>query len=376
MNENRIVLSLSSDYLSHWDLNMALRELYQNAVDRQVEGYKMKSDYDIDNYVLYISNENTTIDKKSLILGSTSKKGKEEQIGQFGEGYKLALLILARLGKEVAVYNGNEIWHPHLAYNDAFDTELLTIDIEQAEMYQPNLTFMIDVIEPEEYLAYTYENLYLQGEYEKINVENCEVLLDVDNRGKLFINGLYICPYHGNTLYGYNFASNIFKLGRDRQMVDGFNASWEASSAVVKAFIKDKKVLKKVVETREDKYDDTKFIASQSSSILVKAFWEAFSEEHPGCLPVKGTLEADLLAKKYVDFKFAVVNETQYDVLIKSDGYKSLKASLTEKPAPEKPTVIVNRFYDNHIHEMSAELKESFAKELMVEAVNWEVSDD
>ena len=377
MNEDKVTLSLSIDYLKHWTLNMALRELFQNAIDRQAQGeeYKMTWLYNPETSILVIKNRNTVIKRQSLALGKTSKDDDSTALGQFGEGYKLAMLILARNKHLVEVINGDELWTAGFSYSEMFETDMLYVMISKLSNKKVNhdIEFHVNGITQEEFDAYKMENLYLQRDYGKIDTENCEILTDSVNNGKIFIGGLYICPYHGNTLYGYNFEVGIFQLGRDRQMIDGYDASWQASKAVTDAILTKKEVLEQVIQAREVKMEDTRFLAQNANDVLTNAFWEVFSKEYPDCLPIKYSFDADELSKKYFDFKFHVVGEKQYDILVKSDGYEKLRKSLKKRPKPDSPLTIINRFYDDNVHIMSEELKKEYAKIIMVSAIDWKV---
>ena len=84
-------LSLSRNYVSSWGIEEAIRELLQNAKDSNGEDV---IDIDKSSGTITITNKNTSIPSSTLLLGNTSKGDDLDKIGQFGEGYKLALLVL------------------------------------------------------------------------------------------------------------------------------------------------------------------------------------------------------------------------------------------------------------------------------------------
>ena len=64
------------------------------------------------------------------MLGCSSKGSIDGMIGKFGEGYKLALIVLLRKGFKVDIINADEEWKPRFANSEKFDTQVLTIDVK------------------------------------------------------------------------------------------------------------------------------------------------------------------------------------------------------------------------------------------------------
>ncbi|ROO63005.1 hypothetical protein EDC02_5014 [Micromonospora sp. Llam0] len=80
---------ISPDYVKSWTPVRALCELIANALDEDPQARVGWADG-----VLTIADDGPGIPEEGLILGYSSKTG--QQIGQFGEGKKLAALVLAR----------------------------------------------------------------------------------------------------------------------------------------------------------------------------------------------------------------------------------------------------------------------------------------
>ena len=71
-----------------------------------------------------------------MVLGSTSKAGRADDVGSFGEGYKIALLVLTRNGYDVKVLNGNKQWVPefrHSGYTLLNNNGLYVYDLNYIE---------------------------------------------------------------------------------------------------------------------------------------------------------------------------------------------------------------------------------------------------
>lgn len=208
-------LSLSRNYVSSWGIEEAIRELLQNAKDSSGEDI-----IDIDKFsgTITITNKNTSIPSSTLLLGNTSKKDDLDKIGQFGEGYKLALLVLLREGKDVSIQNGNKIWNPSFEYSDNFECEVLCIT--EVESNGNDLVFEISGFNNSELDELENEFLGLNGQaYNSIQTSYGEILTDSNFKGKVFVDGLPVYE-DDNFDYGYNFKPCYVTLDRDRKSIN------------------------------------------------------------------------------------------------------------------------------------------------------------
>ena len=117
-------MSLDIGYVSDWGVQEALRELFQNAIDNGIWEYR------IYNSSIEIRSKNTALTTASLLLGHSCKS--DGAIGKFGEGYKLACLVLTRLSKQVIIDTANEVWRPKLINSRTYKTQLLAHTIPRA----------------------------------------------------------------------------------------------------------------------------------------------------------------------------------------------------------------------------------------------------
>lgn len=208
-------LSLSRNYVSSWGIEEAIRELLQNAKDSNGEDI---IDIDKSSGTITITNKNTSIPSSTLLLGNTSKKDDLDKIGQFGEGYKLALLVLLRENKEIFIKNGNKNWTPSFEYSDNFECEVL--GITETEGTGNDLTFEISGFDSSELDELEKEFLGLNGQaYNSIQTGYGEILTDSDFKGKVFVDGLPVYE-DDNFDYGYNFKPCYVSLDRDRKSIN------------------------------------------------------------------------------------------------------------------------------------------------------------
>ena len=118
-------LSITPGYCSGWTVVQAVRELLQNAIDSNAP-----FEVEFNGNSISIISRGVTLPVNTLLLGSTDKFNDTSKIGNFGEGYKIALLILTRKNKKPIVYNGKRTWTTRFTYSKAFQADVLTIDEE------------------------------------------------------------------------------------------------------------------------------------------------------------------------------------------------------------------------------------------------------
>ena len=96
-------LSISADYVPGWGVTEAVREFFQNSIDEETRdsSNKMLFEYDEAEEKLIIGNKHSELDIKTLLFGTTTKNDDDAMIGNHGEGYKIATVVLLRLGKTV-----------------------------------------------------------------------------------------------------------------------------------------------------------------------------------------------------------------------------------------------------------------------------------
>ena len=236
---SKIELTIAPDYVPTWTVVDAIRELFQNALDQEKQNPENVASWEYsDTYeTLDIRNDKSTLTAQSLLLDSTSKAGDTFTIGQFGEGYKIATLVLLRNNKKVTFYNygAREIWRPRFVKSRRFGTDILTFFIEKPKIWEKvpsaNLIIEVEGISAKEWYDYIVpSNLHLRREvrddYEVVETTPYGEIINLP--GEVFVNGLFVCHYQPYR-YGYNFTPENIKLDRDRKMVSDFDLRWMAS---------------------------------------------------------------------------------------------------------------------------------------------------
>lgn len=213
----KIQLPISVKYVSHWGLWEAVREILQNAYDERDGNPGCELKFERRGEALIISTSTGLLSRKSLVLGESEKKNDSPR-GKFGEGYKLALVALLRLGKNVIINNGPDFWHPSFANSTSFDCEVLEINIHLNDELSKDkgVEFVISSID--------------DAEWEMINNRvyvGPEMILR-DRPGTVFVGGLFVTRIE-KLVYGYAFDSIDIKLDRDRGMVSDFDVTFLTS---------------------------------------------------------------------------------------------------------------------------------------------------
>ena len=111
----KIELTIKVDYLPNWGVYEGIRELLQNGKDAETEyNAPLTVRYRKDSNTVGIENDGCPLPYEALLLGHTSKVGRPDLIGKFGEGLKLGILALVRTGLPVKIRSGGEVWVPSI----------------------------------------------------------------------------------------------------------------------------------------------------------------------------------------------------------------------------------------------------------------------
>lgn len=232
-------LTIDTNYVSDWNIAQAVRELFQNSVDSEVQnpGNTSYWKYDEDTQKLYIGNKYSVLNVETLLLGVSTKTDDNTTIGQFGEGYKIATVVLLRTNHPITFYNygAKEVWTTKLVKSRRFNGRLVpTFYVDKRYPWQKvpdnNLTIVVENVTSKDYKLICDYILSLHTDIG--DTIDCgrfgTILLNPELRGKVFVSGLYVCT-NERLNYGYNIKPVFLQLDRDRKTVDNFNLLWTTS---------------------------------------------------------------------------------------------------------------------------------------------------
>lgn len=235
----RYELGMALTYAKGWGVSDAVREFFQNALDEQKENpeNKMYWEYNQETKTLIIANKHSKLSPASLLMGSSSKEGKNELIGEHGEGYKVATIVLLREGKTVKIYNNtvNEVWTSRVVRSRRYGADIGCFDISKDFFNKEyDLVVKIEGVTEEDWTKIVESNLHLQDNIgETISADDATILLEDKYSGKIYVEGLYVCT-KSFLQWGYNLPANLIKLDRDRGLVDSFDLQWTLGNVISK----------------------------------------------------------------------------------------------------------------------------------------------
>lgn len=353
-----IHLTLSPQYVSTWGTWEGIREIIQNAID--------KKDYDItfkEDGSLSVVSRGGVLEKETLLLGTTTKRDDENSIGNYGEGFKLAMLVLLREGKTISIKNGYDRWVPVFDDHPQLNKKCLAVEIIKNEFEDrpQEVEFIIEGLTQDE-IFLIQENVlqkdaieradgsfkgsfywkekqsrYEFDEYE--DDEDREREYETANRKKarLFVGGLFVCELDDKFSLSYNFAPNILHLDRDRQSVNTFNLSIEATKVI--ALSGNSKLLAKLAQQKAADVSDyvsvtgghgyyNASVEPEVSKEIVRLSSDLFVKEHgEKSYPINNEWDEK---KKRVQTQKAI-KSGYVPVTVTTAFYKMLDKKLTDK---------------------------------------------
>ena len=270
-------LPISPNYVINWGVKEAIRELLQNAIDEDKVGHSKEIEYDQDSQNLRITNIGSRLHSSSLVLGCSHKQDVEGLVGKFGEGYKLALVVLLREGFTVRIFNQNELWVPCFKTSKQFGTQVLSIDIEECEN-NSGVTFEIEGIDLNLYNTLLEYFPCINDDYGKVvSSDNGDILLDKKFKGKMFVEGLYI-QSDDNFKYGYNFSADVVDLDRDRKAINYYELRKLTAASVITAEECSPELFRAISASYTDIRDITE-VLDEASNEFLEEYREMLYEE-------------------------------------------------------------------------------------------------
>lgn len=302
-------LPLSMDYVRHWGMAEAIREIIQNALDSE-----SPFEWNIENDTLYVYSKFAKLEPKSLLLGTTSKADNKDTIGSFGEGYKIALLVLTRLNYDVTIYNNDIIWKPEFRFNKKFEDKTLCIISTNNFEHKQGVTFKIQGLSDDDIDQVKDSCLYMQKDIGQVK-QTSKGLILIDKPNVLFIGGLFIC----NTPldFGYDIKPEFIKLERDRQTVSDFNLKY-----TVKDMWFETNDYDKIAELMEKDCPDFEYAEYTTPEIVKEACYKRFQKEYPDSIVATSQKELDTLIEKGMEKVIIIRSDIYSKSIVSSSSYK------------------------------------------------------
>lgn len=295
-------LTLTPNYVSDWTFNDAIRELIQNGTDQEIldKSNKFSIDYDYKSKTLRLTNTKSKLKINTLLLGRSSKADNEDTVGQFGEGYKIAALVLNRLGKTFTIYNNErgELWTSRFKNSEKWLEKILAFYVEKVPASNTGLVIEVGNVTADEYnsLCDTWIGFY--DGLEKIETTYGDILLDEEMQNKIFVNGLAVSCSE-DMEYGYDFKPKYITLERDRKTCDSWNAGDITSKMIAEAMLQGKIDFERVKYMVEESTDDVCHLDFNTHlggvQEIQKRMIESFDKQYtmPYSIPVREQSDID-----------------------------------------------------------------------------------
>lgn len=352
-------LSLVKNYVSHWGLAEACRELIQNALDSDSPFVYSFDRSEQGTYTLRLTSEFAKLSPQTLLLGATSKADSKDAIGSFGEGYKIALLVLTRMGYDVDMLNGELLWKPRFRFNRQFGEELLAIEESQAPTRgNKGLTFLVHGLSEDEVESIKASCIRMQDHIGAIKLTSYGDIL-LERAGELYVGGLLICKTQMK--FGYNIKPEFIRLERDRQTV----SSWDLKS-ITKEMWFETKEFDRIAEMVQDEVDDLEYVQYGCPELVKEACYQLFRKNNPDALvagsqtELKEMVERGLTKTVYIGggYGYAVSNA------------KSYVQETRQLVAIQSPSERLRQWLSANRCEMRSKSIEAF-KDLITESKGW-----
>lgn len=315
---SKMELSINSQYVQGWGAWEGVREIMQNALDAQDDGFEMEVRHNgVD--TLRISSKDVKLDANVWLLG-TSSKGSGRYRGCFGEGLNLSMLALVRAGHDVKIINDDESWIPKIEESDTFGgSDVLTIYTRKRQNRAYKFTVEIGGVDRETWAMIKPRFIHLAKPKRSVPTSHGDVILDSAFKGRIFVKGIYV-QTKADLSAGYNFHS--VDTDRDRKMVDSWDLHYTAAKAWEEAMTRQAspKITKKVIKMLEAGAPDVEQMGSLYGSVnpkVAEAVSAHFRSEHgDNAVPVTSmsdSREAGHLGKKGVVVPRALAKVLELD---------------------------------------------------------------
>lgn len=345
-------LPIARGYVRHWKMTEAVREILQNAIDSE-----SPFEYELRDDNLLVHSRNSHLTPETLLLGKTSKADDKDAIGSFGEGYKIALLVLAREGYKVEVLNRDRVWKPFFQFSNQFKSEVLCISDAPAAFQNEGVTFVVGGLSPDDIRAIRDSCLFMQENIGRVTQTPFGTILR-ERPGKLYVGGLFVCKTE--LMFGYDVKPEYLKLERDRQTVSSFDLQW-----LTKDMWMSTERFDEIANLMKADTPDLKYSEYNAPALVKEACYKLFRAENPGAVVAKDQKELEALVQKGMT-KVVVVSSPSYASAIRGAPEYAKNAP----PPVSSPQQILHEWFKDHRDELRRSAIVSF-KDILKLAGDW-----
>lgn len=281
-------LSIKASYLPGWGCFEGVRELIQNARDSEVQynapmtvKYSVRQRNGKKTGAIIIANDGVVLPKEALLIGHTTKGGDNRLIGKFGEGLKFGVLALLRLGVEIKIRNGPEVWTPSVERSDKFNADVLVFNVTTGHKNENRIQFEVVGIDESDWSDISSKLLFINTYPESVKVPDGHVLTLPQHKGQVYVKGMFVAKTE--SFFGYDFDDA--DIDRERRMVNNLS---DKTSMLLAQAVNQGVLVPKVFELMREGADEVSYLSQwRLDPKGKKSIAEMFQRENPGVIPVE-----------------------------------------------------------------------------------------
>lgn len=233
--------NLTRGCFHHWSVSKGVAEFVSNWLDSEGE-----RDYDIEGDTLKLTNKNTQVSNKMLLMGLSTKRYDDSKRGLFGCGVIQAMIVLLDRGLQVNILNNNLLWKPKFQHCDKFDSDVMVIEETHCDN-KDDFTVEIIGLSEEDLMEIQERCLEFQNREVLYSTEFGDIINSVDENGEVFVGDMFVCQ-NKSFKYSYNFHPKGVKLNQDRQSIDNWELQKLTSNLIMAT--KDNKLIREAIESK------------------------------------------------------------------------------------------------------------------------------
>ena len=220
--DNLIQYGFGLDYLEHWEISHALREIFQNYLDFGHYDIQTIEEKHTDNLIVSISNKYKPSNLEFLRIGNSYKRDDATTIGQYGEGLKMAFLVFKREGLKIKLRTQTHEFTPTTYSNELGECFGIEYSKNKIKTEDFTLFFTLPKVYYEVFIKniITSKDLIFKDDYYGEIVKK--------PHGNIYVGRLFVTNMH-NFSKAYNFNPERVPLDRDRAMPSSFDVVYAAS---------------------------------------------------------------------------------------------------------------------------------------------------
>lgn len=349
----KINYAMTRDYRSEWGIIEALRELAQNCVDNR----EHESTYEARNVgytgTVNIITKGFVLPLNTLALGVSEKPN--GAIGGFGEGLKLAMLILTRAGCCPVLVSGDNVITGGFELHPILGVETFCLTVGKTDKHVPMLHITCNI--PPKLIPELQQKVTMfsdnplpvpTGAPELLP----ELLPDIDP-GHIYVGGLWVCEMP-HFKYSYNFPPDQLELGCDRKVASDYGVAWHTTKTWINKLNEDPQL---VLELLTSDAIDVAYFENHCTPDQAKTVTTAFVERF-GAVTIK-----------------QLGSSLSYGMSVGGSLYRTMQHGGYTEVAnpwaePETPYSKLEGFFKQHRSKLRRDIRQSF-EQLLEESKSW-----